>query len=453
MTIKSVKELLNLYKQKVDSELQKDLYVFYIFLALTGELTFDLREMLQINSSFRGNLQDQEGATSIEESKAFYHYIKILKNSNLTNYLKYVKDCAKKKNIYHLYQENAEIIILQTCNKKNLAKFEKCEKYSEQINSIASDLENGKSDESSEDLSIIEFNSFEIKKRISKFIRKYPNMSKVSRLISNNIENVTLKPYDLLPNGIINAKLLRKYDKPLYKIVKDNQCLDELTSFDLEEYEYNLMRIDIEFNGTSLSTIRRNGGENGPTRRPDVKVSKNYQHAYAYDWEFIFCEISYGPYSYDELHYLEDKVRLGKFGKDSWNNCYLYTQSFENSDKLVPLMDEINLLLIHFYRTKMDIYVLDYSLKPFHKMCLIKSLDIPITNDDDLTIQKMNVLCKEILLLNNLITHNTQKIDRINTLINDLIPNVVIPSQNPPVTKNIFPTFSSPNSNKVGNYL
>lgn len=82
--------------------------------------------------------------------------------------MKYVKDCAKKKNIYHLYQENAEIIILQTCNKKNLAKFEKCEKYSEQINSVASDLENGKSDESSEDLSIIEFNSFEIKKRISK---------------------------------------------------------------------------------------------------------------------------------------------------------------------------------------------------------------------------------------------------------------------------------------------
>lgn len=116
-------------------------------------------------------------------------------------------------------------------------------------------------------------------------------------------------------------------------------------------------------------------------------------------------------------------------------------------------MDEINLLLIHFYRTKMDIYILDYSLKPFHKMCLIKSLDIPITNDDDLTIQKMNVLCKEILLLNNLITHNTQKIDRINTLINDKIPNVVIPSQNLPITKNIFPTFSSPNSNKVGNYL
>ena len=67
-----------------------------------------------------------------------------------------------------MYQENAEIIILQTCNKKNLAKFEKCEKYSEQINSVASDLENDKSDESSEDLSIIEFNSFEIKKRISK---------------------------------------------------------------------------------------------------------------------------------------------------------------------------------------------------------------------------------------------------------------------------------------------
>ena len=63
----------------------------------------------------------------------------------------------------------------------------------------------------------------------------------------------------------------------------------------------------------SESAVNRNGGKFGTKQCPDVKTSKNHQ---THEWEFMFCEISYGPYSFDETHYLEDETRLGKFAKD-----------------------------------------------------------------------------------------------------------------------------------------
>ena len=45
----------------------------------------------------------------------------------------------------------------------------------------------------------------------------------------------------------------------------------------------------------------------------------------------MFCEISYGPYSYDKAHYLEDGARLGKFAKDSYNYDHLFTQKFKRT--------------------------------------------------------------------------------------------------------------------------
>src|ERR1043165_7010898 len=93
-------------------------------------------------------------------------------------------------------------------------------------------------------------------------------------------------------------------------------------------------------------------------------------------WEFVFCEFSNGPYSLDQKHYWEDESRIGKFSKDSWNRRFLYTQGFDNSDQfLKDMMDELNHVIIHFYETKMDIYILDRKMKPFHRMCLVKSLE------------------------------------------------------------------------------
>lgn len=64
-------------------------------------------------------------------------------------------------------------------------------------------------------MSIVEFNSIEIKERFTKLTTYFPKMSTSSRLICDNIENANLVPEDLLSNGIVNGVLLKKYHKPI----------------------------------------------------------------------------------------------------------------------------------------------------------------------------------------------------------------------------------------------
>ncbi|CAG8811942.1 4989_t:CDS:2 [Gigaspora margarita] len=306
----------------------------------------------------------------------------------------------------------------------------------------------------SEDPSLVEFHSYEIK---------------------NKISNEKLSPRDLLPNGIVHYKFLRKYHKRLFDLIIEHNCLEELslskternqykTILTIEEKNfksdhikyghcaapnsredaktfykclgmflnqlectwelllyiqksskinessyshqvvksvcdlllYNIKGINIEYNGPSESTQNRNGGQSGPTRLPDLMVSKHFSSP-NYKWEFMFCEISNGPYALDWDHYWGDELRLGKFSKDSWNNAYLFTQGIDASNQfLKKMMDEVNPVMIHFYETKMDVYILDRKMKPFCRMCLVKSLEIPLINDNEQkTIQMVNKLCKE----------------------------------------------------------
>ncbi|CAG8688128.1 9728_t:CDS:1, partial [Scutellospora calospora] len=136
-------------------------------------------------------------------------------------------------------------------------------------------------------------------------------------------------------------------------------------------------------------------------------------------WEFLFCEISYGPYSFDWKHYWKDELRLGKFSKDSWNSAYFLTQRIDASDQLLKdMMDELNHVMIHFYETNMDIYILDRKTKPCHRMCLIKSLEIPLINSNEQkTIHMINKLCKGILMANKLIVDVIRRIEAINQLL------------------------------------
>ncbi|CAG8600518.1 779_t:CDS:2, partial [Ambispora gerdemannii] len=76
---------------------------------------------------------------------------------------------------------------------------------------------------------------------------------------------------------------------------------------------YGLDNIDIEYSGLSKSTKNRNGGKSGPLRYPDVTGSKKYPGS-QHKWEFMFSEISNGPYSFDEKHYLGDENRLAQHG-------------------------------------------------------------------------------------------------------------------------------------------
>jgi len=141
---------------------------------------------------------------------------------------------------------------------------------------------------------------------------------------------------------------------------------------------YGIPNIDQEFDGEAQSTKNRNGGFSGPDRHSDVMMSRIYDQLKA---EMLFVEISYGPYSRDENHYRDDKVRLGKFSKDAWRHIQTYFGQFKCPETLRRL-DELEHFSIHFHGTRMDVYVSDRKLAPFHRMCLIRSLEIPLTNED-----------------------------------------------------------------------
>ncbi|CAG8798128.1 9831_t:CDS:2, partial [Dentiscutata erythropus] len=201
------------------------------------------------------------------------------------------------------------------------------------------DIEDNTSEES-EDFSLIEFNSYEIKNKISNLITKYPYMPTITRIICDNIQKQNLSLRDLLPNGIVNYSFLRLYNyifeqdcfeallwsKAEQKQYKTNLTNDEKnficnhikhryytapnklllykkkspkineSSYSFQVVKsicdlllYNIKGINIEYNGPSESTQNRNRGKSGPTCLPDLMVSKSFMLS-NYKWEFMFCE-------------------------------------------------------------------------------------------------------------------------------------------------------------------
>ncbi|CAG8490166.1 6666_t:CDS:2 [Gigaspora rosea] len=197
------------------------------------------------------------------------------------------------------------------------------ENIDEEKDSMASidDVEDTTSEES-KDLFLVEFNSYEIKNKIS-IMKK-------------------LSPRDLLPNGIVNHIFLQKYHKWLFdRIVKQaiNMYFDDVgigTNHFLDiSADQAIFR--------RLVPLR--------TAKPEIRlllggwhtkiVWKNYYGDHmnppkiGMEDKFMFCEISNGPYALDWDYYWRDELRLGKFSKDSWNNIYLFAQKIDASDQLL----------------------------------------------------------------------------------------------------------------------
>ncbi|CAI2198277.1 9580_t:CDS:1, partial [Funneliformis geosporum] len=87
-------------------------------------------------------------------------------------------------------------------------------------------------------------------------------------------------------------------------------------------------------------------------------------------------------------HYLEDITRQAKFSKDDWDHGLKYIKSFDVPEAK-DIWDEFNHIMIHFYKTTIDIYVLDHEMKLFHRMVLVKSIEIPLlSNNSNIAIEQ-----------------------------------------------------------------
>jgi hypothetical protein len=172
-------------------------------------------------------------------------------------------------------------------------------------------------------------------------------------------------------------------------------------------------------------------------------ISKKYEGS-DHKWEFGFSEVSYAPYSFEENHYLEDMTRQAKFSKDDWNHGLKYIKSFDVPEAK-DIWDEFNNITIHFYKMTIDIYVFDREMKPVHRMVLVKSIEIPLSNNSNFAIKQVCSLCESILFANSLIFENIRKIDSINQLMVNKSP--VTPGT--AEQENIILTTTSPDSNYI----
>ncbi|CAJ0876110.1 5075_t:CDS:10 [Entrophospora sp. SA101] len=96
--------------------------------------------------------------------------------------------------------------------------------------------------EESDDITLVEFNSYEIK-------------NKISNVICDNIQNEELDPQDLLPNGIINHTFLQNYHKRLFDLIVKQNCLNELLWSRVELHRYK-MKLAIEEKNFICSHIK-----------------------------------------------------------------------------------------------------------------------------------------------------------------------------------------------------
>ncbi|GBB84362.1 hypothetical protein RclHR1_10990003 [Rhizophagus clarus] len=135
-----------------------------------------------------------------------------------------------------------------------------------------------------------------------------------------------------------------------------NDIAFPIVNFSLKD----ITNIERKYDGTICQSSKcRNGGSyDGPTKFPDfLAYYENQKHGHFY--EFFFCEVSYGPFTYNESHTKDDFTKLFKFSADSLNHDFLFLSGFEDFNEIFNHYKQIKICLFHFYDTKLDIYFVD----------------------------------------------------------------------------------------------
>ncbi|CAG8759008.1 24103_t:CDS:2, partial [Dentiscutata erythropus] len=245
-------------------------------------------------------------------------------------------------------------------------------------------------------------------------------MTTASRLICDNIKNANLVPEDLLSNGIVYGDFLKKYYKPIFNVIENYNCINELYSYDSDIFQVELSIHKKEF----ISLRIKYGYASAPNLWDDNKKFYNALSSFLTQLEFVWKILFYQKELPDlnERSYTHQIVKQAKFSKDDWNHGLKYIQNYDVPE-VRDIWDEFNYIMIHFYKTIMDIYVLDYEIKPFHRMVLVKSIELLLQKrNSNFAIQQVCSLCESLLFVNSLILENIRKIDLIDQLIPSGMP-------------------------------
>ncbi|KAF0485828.1 hypothetical protein F8M41_022755 [Gigaspora margarita] len=109
-----------------------------------------------------------------------------------------------------------------------------------------------------------------------------------------------------------------------YIISQDTEIPTTIDPKDKMLFRTTQLLLDKIDNVMSKAIRERNDLDNGPIKKPDIFGTYSNK---GYNWKLLYGEISNGPFVDSvqvKTHKKLDRIKLGKFAKDSWDNAYRY---------------------------------------------------------------------------------------------------------------------------------
>ncbi|CAH1769149.1 12743_t:CDS:2, partial [Entrophospora sp. SA101] len=223
----------------------------------------------------------------------------------------------------------------------------------------------------------------------------------------------TVKKYLCIIENIWDLKKIPKKKKSITEPTYSHEFVTHLVDFlkdDLPNIETSW------FNVESTATKNRNNLI-GPRRCPDVLWSLE-SGIEELNFEILYIEISNGPFNITDKHIKKDKIRLGKYCKDSLN--YIHNESYsvspDKKTKIISIIDGAILFSLHFHGLLLDVYAVERSYPPLFRMRKIMEIGLPLIKDE-IDVEKFVDFFEQLDSLKDLIKKNIKKFSILGDLI------------------------------------
>ncbi|CAJ0757608.1 21163_t:CDS:2 [Entrophospora sp. SA101] len=309
----------------------------------------------------------------------------------------------------------------------------------------------------------------QVKEKIKLFCSRNPNMMNISTTVSKMVDKTTLKFTDILSYGTLFENSLQKNHSKIYqhlvkeRLVEDLKPIGIQTKIELNDFQQQFIYNCVVFGDILIPDVR------GPDKifymeiisfinqmkyvwdnasyqegNSDINERSYSHHVVKTVVKFLFLdvknveqrydgtlsqstkfrndqdnEISYGPFSPDNKHTEEDLFRLCKFANDAWKHVFYFVEKFEDNKEILELLNQLEIILLHFHGTTLDVYLQDRKLRPFNRIMLYFSINIPIISESGI-IQTANDfigLCENLGWLHEVLLRNVEIIKKIDNLI------------------------------------
>ncbi|KAF0519681.1 hypothetical protein F8M41_016487 [Gigaspora margarita] len=172
----------------------------------------------------------------------------------------------------------------------------------------------------------------------------------------------------------------KNQDKPVTEATFSCQYIVHLIEF-LKGYTEHTFQTT--WNSAESVTTKCRNNQDDPRRCPDNFWFLTSQKVKNFQYEFFYLEISGGPFANLENinvknHIFEDRRRIGKFCKDSWDYIYHNCKNQSELTSILSVLKKLQLFALHIYGTTLVVYIIERKFDPLFHMKELVKIDLPV---------------------------------------------------------------------------